>query len=57
MKYTTLDDGLDVYIPDEELPEIYRIIYLSSHNCDAKDKLLTEIGYLMSTEQIKEIRK
>ena len=54
MKITVMEEGLDIFVPDEELPELYRIIYKSSHLCDMEEKLLGEIYRLITRQQIQE---
>ena len=27
MKITVMEEGLDIFVPDEELPELYHLIY------------------------------
>ncbi len=54
MKITVMEEGLDIFVPDEELPELYRLIYKSSHLCDMEEKLLGEIYRLITPQQIQE---
>ena len=55
MKFTIFEDGLVLFIPDEEIPQIYRIIYRSSCACSERDEMLKYLSYLMTGKEMEEI--
>jgi hypothetical protein len=54
MNITVMEDGLQIYIPDEELPELYRIVN-SPHYSQMASKLIDEISRLLTPQQLNEL--
>jgi len=43
MKITVFEDGLDIFVPDEEMVEMYKIISRADYTSPLKYQLLNEI--------------
>jgi hypothetical protein len=52
MKITDFEDGLDIFIQNEELSEMYRIVHGSSMKCDLKYKLLSKLECRLSIKEV-----
>ena len=52
IKYTSFVDGLDVFVPDEDIPELYRIVYHSPIINDMREKLMYELEKLISYPEL-----
>jgi len=56
MKTTIFEDGLDIFVPDEEMVEMYKIIRWSDYTSPLKYQLLNEIMKLIPLKTLKEIQ-
>ena len=55
MKITVFEDGLDIFVPDEEMVEMYKIISRADYTSPLKYQLLNEIMKLIPLKTLKEI--
>lgn len=56
MKTTIFEDGLDIFVPDEEMVEMFKIISKSDHSSPLKYQMLNEIMKLIPLKTLKEIQ-
>ena len=56
MKTTIFEDGLDIFVPDEEMVEMYKIISRADYTSPLKYQLLNEIMKLIPLKTLKEIQ-
>ena len=56
MKTTIFEDGLDIFVPDEEMVEMFKIISKSDYSSPLKYQMLNEIMKLIPLKTLKEIQ-
>lgn len=56
MKTTIFEDGLDIFVPDEEMAEMFKIISKSDYTSPLKYQMLNEIMKLIPLKTLKEIQ-
>lgn len=56
-KTTIFEDGLDIFVPDEEMVEMYKIISRADYTSPLKYQLLNEIMKLIPLKTLKEIQE
>lgn len=56
MKTTIFEDGLDIFVPDEEMVEMFKIIIKSNYSSPLKYQMLNEIMKLIPLKTLKEIQ-
>lgn len=56
MKTTIFEDGLDIFVPDEEMVEMFKIISKSDYTSPLKYQMLNEIMKLIPLKILKEIQ-
>lgn len=56
MKTTIFEDGLDIFVPDEEMVEMFKIISKSDYTSPLKYQMLNEIMKLIPLKTLKEIQ-
>jgi len=55
MKTTIVEDGLDIFVPDEEMVEMYKIIRWSDYTSPLKYQLLNEMMKLIPFDTLENI--
>ena len=56
MKTTIFEDGLDIFVPDEEMVEMFKIISKSDYTSPLKYQMLNEIMKLIPLKTLQEIQ-
>jgi len=57
MKITVCEEGLDIFVPDEEITELYMVISRSTHQgYYMKSGLLQEIERLIPYKELERLR-